>query len=101
MSEEYLGKDGYKRIKGLKRLTLCNTQSDTIAVDHFKGNIHDSTIGISFIKDCIKKGLYMKEIYIDKGFNSKELDKLCEDNGIKLMFTEKKERISKKNPRKN
>lgn len=87
LSDSAKGIDGFKKIKGIKRHIVVDSQGNILCVHTTCANVNDGKAGLEVIP-CVKlKYPSLREIRADKGYRGHDVADMAEENGIALACT--------------
>ena len=87
MSDSDKGVDGFKKIKGIKRHIVTDSQGNILYVHTTRANVNDSK-ACPLIIPCVKqKYPSLKAIRADKGHRGQDAADVAQENGVALVCT--------------
>lgn len=87
LSDSVKGIDGFKKIKGIKRHLIVDSQGNILHVNTTCANINDGRACPGMIVDTKRRYPTLREIRADKGYRGKEVASSAQEQGLNMVCT--------------
>ena len=87
LSDSVKGVDGFKKIKGIKRHLIVDSQGNILHVHTTCANISDNKACLEMIAETKRKYPSLKEIRADKGYRGEDVARTVRAQGLTIICT--------------
>lgn len=87
LSDSVKGVDGFKKIKGIKRHLIVDSQGNILHVHTTCANINDGKACLEMIPETKRKYPSLKEIRVDKGYRGDDVARTAREQGLNVVCT--------------
>ena len=87
LSDSFKGVDGFKKVKGIKRHIIVDSQGNILEVYTTCANIHDGRACLEMIPGLKGKYSTLKEIRADKGYRGEDIMRMAKKYNLRFNCT--------------
>lgn len=87
LSDSSKGVDGFKKIKGIKRHLIVDSQGNILHVHTTCANINDGKACLGMIAETKRKYPSLREIRADKGYRGEDVVRTAREHGLNIVCT--------------